>query len=149
MYKHVLTDPPKPVSPPPPPQPWTPQGPIIPPSEFTPSSSVSPEIEVMVQQVTAVLPQVPHQVIRKDLCESMGEAVPCGRQGSSRLLFFLCYGFFFLFTLCVCGMCSGRCFSVSLFSDKIEYFHFHCKKGLLFVHALYYRPPPHLCIAYA
>ena len=70
MYKHVLTDPPKPVPPPPPPQPWTPQGPIIPPSEFTPSSSVSPEIEVMVQQVTAVLPQVPHQVIRKDLCES-------------------------------------------------------------------------------
>lgn len=58
------------LEPPPPPKPVIPQGPIIPPSEFDPSklsSKASPEIEVMVQQVTAVLPQVPHTAIRKDL----------------------------------------------------------------------------------
>jgi len=98
---HTCTDPPKPdPPPPPPPQTWTPQGPIIPPSEFTPSSSsssssssllsLSPEIEVMVQQVTAVLPQVPHTVIRKDLREfekgrtlaSFPGLIEGGRRGS-------------------------------------------------------------------
>ena len=61
------------LEPPPPPKPLIPVGPIIPRSEFDPaelsSSKASPEIEVMVQQVTAVLPQIPHTVIRKDLCE--------------------------------------------------------------------------------
>lgn len=60
------------LEPSPPPKPVIPQGPIIPRSEFDPSklsSKVSPEIEVMVQQVTAVLPQVPHTVIRNDLCK--------------------------------------------------------------------------------
>ena len=60
------------LEPPPPPEPVIPSGPIIPPSEFDPtklgSDKASPEIEAMVQQVTAVLPQVPHTVIRKDLC---------------------------------------------------------------------------------
>ena len=58
------------LEPPPPPKPVTIQGPIIPPSEFDPSkfsSKAHPDIEVMVQQVTAVLPQAPHTVIRKDL----------------------------------------------------------------------------------
>lgn len=59
-----------------------PNGPVIPTSEFNPDdfkrSSVvggaeqepaSPEVEVMVQQVTAVMPHVPHTAIRRDLRE--------------------------------------------------------------------------------
>ena len=61
------------LDPPPPPKRIIPTGPIIPPSEFDPAelsaSKDSPEIEAMVQQVTAVLPQVPHTAIRKDLSE--------------------------------------------------------------------------------
>lgn len=69
------------LEPPPPPKPVIPSGPIIPPSEFDPaklgSSKASPEIEAMVQQVTAVLPQVPHTVIRKDLCMCNCKTVNC------------------------------------------------------------------------
>lgn len=44
-------------------------GPIISPAEFDPSQR-SPQLETMIHQVTAVMPQVPLSVIRKDLCES-------------------------------------------------------------------------------
>lgn len=56
-----------------PPRP-TPRGPFITPSEFDMSHplrspSSSPEMDTMVHQVTAVLPQVPYTVIRRDLSE--------------------------------------------------------------------------------
>ncbi len=60
--------------------PSMPNGPVIPISEYkqmsrgaegaTASPQASPEIEAMVQQVTAVMPHVPHNAIRQDLCES-------------------------------------------------------------------------------
>lgn len=69
------------LEPPPPPKPVIPSGPIIPPSEFDPtklgSGKASPEVEAMVQRVTAVLPQVPHTVIRKDLCTYLYSTTHC------------------------------------------------------------------------
>ena len=82
-FLSLSPDPPQPPAPPPP-QPILPKGPIIPESEFTPISSVSPpslppgsspEMETMVRQVIAVLPQVPHTTIRNDLCECGGGGV--------------------------------------------------------------------------
>ena len=71
------TDPPLPATPAPQRPSSMPKGPVIPMSEFTqinkfPASEasagpLSPEVEAMVQQVTAVMPQVPYTVIRKDL----------------------------------------------------------------------------------
>lgn len=52
---------------------FVPNGPIIAPSEFDPSAvskSAPSELDTMVSQVTAVLPQVPHNVIRRDLGSS-------------------------------------------------------------------------------
>ena len=65
-------------------EPSMPNGPVIPTSEFNPDTfkrpaaslvggagtePVSSEVETMVQQVTAVMPHVPHTAIRQDLCE--------------------------------------------------------------------------------
>lgn len=50
-------------------------GPILSPSEFDPSrlqrSPPSPELDNMVHQVTAVLPQVPYTVIKRDLSQCL------------------------------------------------------------------------------
>ncbi|XP_064382937.1 lipid droplet-regulating VLDL assembly factor AUP1-like isoform X2 [Halichondria panicea] len=72
-----LKDPPQLVVPVTQRPPSMPNGPVIPISEYkqmsrgaegaTASPQASPEIEAMVQQVTAVMPHVPHNAIRQDL----------------------------------------------------------------------------------